>query len=176
MSAKGSVEATDTVWQTMFGTWFVCIDCRWWYTEGEAEASKGVCSWCAEKGWHRVLQAVEKDDGKFDGSGSKHLLGVLNCDLCKLSMPMSSWMCYLDPTTFDFVERPDQLFTEAVAGEFKRTFDDRKCIYACIFCKGKKDGVPYLTEKLNEDGSLSGKRVPNAEWYRLVWDPKGCLY
>jgi hypothetical protein len=117
-----------------------------------------------EKGWHRVLQAVEKDDGKFDGSGSNHMPGVFNCDLCKMSMPMSSWMCHLDPITWDFMDRPDQHFTEAVAGEFKRSFDDRKSIYACVFYKGEKDGVPCFKEKLNEDGSLSGKRIPITEW------------
>ena len=130
---------------------FSCIDCRRWYTEMEAKAVQGMCQWCKAEGRPRKRDKWEDDNGKFCGSGSNHLPNIYNCDLCKESMPVASWVACIDPNSYEFIQRPDELFEQAVTGEFVRTFDAKtKFLEVCIFCKGFQDKIPYIKEKLHE--------------------------
>ena len=173
---KGTQEAANAAYTQLYGEkWWTCIDCKWWYTELEAKAVNGMCKWCKEEGRDRKLDEWEDDNGKFDGSGSNQLPTIYNCDLCSKSLPFSSWLAYVHPTTFEFIDRPDQLFEQARTGKFVRKFDDATVgIYACIFCKGIQDKVSYVKEKLDENtGKPTGKYIPANEWYKLSQPSKG---
>ena len=174
-SEKGTQEAANAAYTQLYGEkWWTCIDCKWWYTELEAKAVNGMCKWCKEEGRDRQLDEWEDDNGKFDGSGSNHLPNIYNCDLCSKSLPFSSWLAYVHPTTFEFIDRPDQLFEQARTGKFERKFDDATVgIHACIFCKGIKDNVSYIKEKKDEKtGEPTGKHIPASEWYKLMQNSK----
>jgi hypothetical protein len=84
-------------------------------------------------------------------------------------------LAYVHPTTFEFIDRPDQLFEQARTGKFERKFDDTIVgIHACIFCKGIKDNVSYIKEKKDEKtGEPTGKHIPASEWCKLMQNSKG---
>ena len=173
---KGTPEAAKAAHIELFGEkWFTCIDCKGWYTELEAKAVKGVCTWCKEEGRYRKLDKWEDDNDRFRGSGSNHKPSIYNCSLCGKSMPVSSWLAYLHPNSFEFISRPDKFFDEAVTGKFERKFDaETDSIMACIFCKGVEDKVSYIKMKMDQKtGEPTGKYIPTNEWYRLSQPSKG---
>ena len=94
---------------------------------------------------------------------------------CSKSMLVGPWLAYLDPNNFEFIQRPDQHFDQAVTGMFVSTFDaETDSVVVCIFCKGIQDKVSYVKEKVDQQtGEPTGKYIPANEWYKWSQPSQG---
>ena len=79
------------------------------------------------------------------------------------------------PDVLEFIQRPDQKFSQADSGKFAPTFDaETYSSHVCIFCKGVLDNVSYVKEKLDKDtGVPTGKYIPANEWCKVSQPSQG---